>query len=450
MRQKQIYPASIVDEVGYLFERATPYSLTFSFVMTLEGKVDSDVIHQALDASLKCHPKMKCVLVEQYPSRKRWFTHAWEYREVRSRDILEEIELSQADYNHTDVISNIGQYHHTHSIDITSEPPLKVLLIRAGGSVHLIFFVHHAAVDGLAVIFFVQTFIKYYESIFYQRKQDNPCTPDFESISRPQIRFRWKNFSPKLVRTYIKNTSLAKREPPVPLYPRDEEQGEKKLIAAVRSLSPDQFQLLRSRARKEQTTINNYLLSSMFRTIRSWNGRWSVTAGRIYVSVPINLRPPGDRSVGNIISGYYFSLETEAISDRKTLLGFMQKEWPPIVKHARNNTNLLCFLKPLPLGVKIKMFERQAPQVGPTLLLSNWGTCHINPDHTDSEGFNCMGEASIKKINTIAHPVQWPQLTVITYNNVLSVSFTVLRSHFPVETADEFLKCFIQDLMAET
>jgi len=449
MGQKRIFPASTVDEVAYLFERSTPYSLTFGFVMSLEGKVDSGVVCQALDASLTCYPKLKCVLVDSYPSSKRWFGHAWEYRDIRARDILEEIELSQADYGHQDIVSDFGKYHQTHAIDITRQPPLKVLLLRSGSKVHLIFLAHHAAVDGLSVIFFVQTFIKYYESIFYQRKQDDHCTPDFDSISEPQIRFRWIIFSPKLHRTFIKNISLAKKEPPVPLYPRDEEHGEKRLIAAIRAFSPDQFEFLRSRARKEEVTINSYLLSSMFRTIKSWNSRWHGTSQRIYVSIPINLRPPEDRSMANIISGYYFSPQTEGISDRKTLLDLMQKEWPPKVEHARDNINLLWFLKLLPLEVKKKFFERQASQIGSTLLLSNWGICNLNPSHTDSEGFHCMGEASIKTINTIAHPVSWPQLTVITYNNLLSISFTVFRSHFPAKTADEFLKFFIDDLMEE-
>jgi hypothetical protein len=153
--------------------------------------------------------------------------------------------------------------------------------------------------------------------------------------------------------------------------------------------------------------------------------------------------------VGNIISGYPFSLKTEAISDRDTVLDLIRKQWPPMAEHARRNTNLLWFLKPLPLRVKIKMFKHQASDIGPTLLLSNWGACHLNPDHTDSGGFHCMGEASIRNINTIFYPVLWPQLTVITYNNRLSISFAVFRSHFPVETAEEFLQFFIEELLAE-
>jgi len=447
--KKRFYPASMVDEVAYLFERSTPYSLTFSFVMTLEGDIDSEAVHKALDASLTCYPKLKCVLVDNYPSRRRWFGHAWECRDVRGKDILEETELSQADYTHQNVISDIEKYHSAHAIDITSQPPLKVLLIRSGRRVHLIFFVHHAAVDGMAFIFFVQTFIKYYESIFYQRTPEDHCTPDYESISQPRVRFRWNNFSPRLINTFIKNNSLPKREPPVQLFPREEEQGEKKLIAAVRELSSNQFQFLRDHAREKQTTINNYLLASMFRTIKSWNRRWHDTSERIYVSVPINLRPPGDRTVGNIISGYYFSLRTEAIRDNNTVLGLMQQEWPPIVEHARRNINLLWFFKPLPLTVKRKMFKLQNSSTYPTLLISNWGTCHLNPDHTDSGGFHCMGEASIRNITTIPHPVLWPQLTVITYNNTVSIGFAVFRSHFPVETAEEFLQFFIEELLAE-
>ena len=447
--KKRFYAASIADELGYLFERSTPYSLTFSSIMTLEGKVDSAVVRTALDASLNYYPKLKCVLVDSYPSCRRWFRYAWEYRDVSSKDVLEGTERAEGDYTHQDVVSDFEQYHHAHAIDITSDPPIKVLLIRSGRLVHLIFFFHHAAVDGLSVIFFIQTFIKFYEAMFYQRTQEDYGTPDFEAISQPAIRFRWSNLSPKLISPFLKNASLARKEPPIPLSPHDGENGRKKLIAALKELSPDQFKRLRASAKRHQSTINNYLLASMFRTIKRWNQKWQDTSRRIYVSVPTNLRPPEDRTVGNIISGYYFSLKTEAISDRDTVLDLVREQWPPMAEHARQNTNLLWFLKPLPLRVKINMFKHQAPAVGPTLLLSNWGTCNLNPDHTDSDGFQCMGDASIRNITTIPHPVLWPQLTVITYNNRLSISFAVFRSHFPVETAEEFLQCFIQELMAE-
>ena len=61
-----------------------------------------------------------------------------------------------------------------------------------------------------------------------------------------------------------------------------------------------------------------------------------------------------------------------------------------------------------------------------------------------------MGEASIRTINSIIpHPVRWPQLTVITYNNILSIGFAAFRSHFPAETAEKFLQFFIEELLAE-
>src|SRR5210317_1790467 len=102
MTQNKFYPASIVDEIAYLFENATHQSLTFAFLMTLEGKVDSDVVRQALDASLGCYPKLKCVLVDSYPSPNRWFRYAWECHDVGGKDILNETDLSQADYGHQD------------------------------------------------------------------------------------------------------------------------------------------------------------------------------------------------------------------------------------------------------------------------------------------------------------------------------------------------------------
>jgi len=446
--QKLFYTASILDEVGYLFEFATPYSITFGATMTLEGDINSEVVKEALDAALNYYPKFKCILVKDYPSIKHWFRYSWKYQNISSEDILEKVEDNTSEGAGKDAVSYIRHYYPSHTIDITRETPLKVLLIRNHRCTHLLFFIHHAAADGLSAIFFIKHFIYFYEDIFYQEKKKNYLIPDYEAIARPDIRFRWNYFSPKLISSFSRNTSLPKKEPPVPIYPLEENEQEKKFIAATKQISPQQFRFIRTNAKNHQTTINNYLLAAMFQAINKWNQKWNSRAGCIYISAPVSLRPPGEHTVGNFVSQFYISCRSELIDNKDKLLELIQEEKSYKIKHAREHINLSWFLKIIPLALKMLIFKNRAPTIHPTIILSNVGICDPNPHHKDEEGFHYMGPARICSIHIIPHPFLWPLVTIVSYNDRMSISLSVVRSHFSLNNAEEFLDFFIQKLMA--
>lgn len=445
MLQKQFFPTSPLDEFAHLAEVSTPYSFTFGVGIALEGEVHAEIVCEALDATLNCYPKLKCILVKDYPSVRHWFRYCWKYQNISSKDILEEVEDINPKGTGKDAVSYVRHYYPSHTIDITRETPLKVMLIRNHRCVHLLFFIHHAAADGISVILLVQQFIQFYEDIFYQRKKNAQPTPDVEAISQPVISFRWNHFSPKLIAPFLRHIALTKKEPPVPLYPKEEGDGVKTLIAFVKELSPRQFNHIRASAKKHQTTINSYLLATMFQAVTKWNQKWNPSAGRIYLSVPVNLRSPEDRRVGNFVSQFYLTLRSEeVIGDTDTLVKTIQKEQTLMLENVRRHVNLTWFLKPIPLQLKILMFKQRTPPDGSTLILSNFGKCHLNPHHTDEEGYHCMGPARIRNIHCIAPPVPWPQVDIITYNERMSMSLSVLRSCFSLKDAENFLDLFIE------
>ena len=91
--KQKFFPASILDEAGYLLERSIQCSITFAANITMEGEVNSNILQKALDATLNYYPKCKCVLVKDSPSIKHWvLVIKWEYRNVSSADIFEEIQ----------------------------------------------------------------------------------------------------------------------------------------------------------------------------------------------------------------------------------------------------------------------------------------------------------------------------------------------------------------------
>ena len=447
--EKRFFPTSIADEVAYLFEVSTQSSLTFGFIIILEGEVSSEVVREALDACLNLYPKFKCVLVNHYPSLKRWFRYSWEYRDIKGEDILEEIEDLDLYQSRKDAISYFRHYHFSHSIEITREVPLKVMLIRQPRRVNMIFFSHHAAGDGIGFFMFLQSFIKFYEEIFYRQKRQGDYFPDFKTISQPDRRFRRNHFSLRHYYAYLKHITLLLRESPVQVQTEGGGGSMKRLPATVKEITPPQLKTIRTTVKKYHTTINHYLLAAMFKTIRRWNQQWGENSERIYINVPVNLRPPEDRTVGNILSAFNISFRSEFIGDKDKMLRLIQEEQASMMESdfARTNVNLTWLLKPLPLKLKMLMFKHRAHILFPTLTLSNMGIGYPNPHHKDQEGFHYMGPARICSISAIANPVIWPQMVVLTYNDRMAISLSVARSRFSFEVVERFLDSFIRELI---
>jgi len=449
MTEKRFFPTSIVDEVAYLFEVSTQSSLTYGFIITLEGEVSSEIVREALDACLNLYPKFKCVLVNHYPSLKRWFRYSWEYRDVKSEDILEEIEDLDLDQSRKDAISYLRHYHFSHSIEITREIPLKLMLIRRPRWVNLIFFSHHAVGDGLGFFSFLQSFIKIYEEIFYHQKKEGDYYPDFKAISRPESRFQQRHFSLRHYYAYLKHSALLLREPSAQVQAEGGGDSMKELPAAVEEITPHQLKKIRTTVKKYHTTVNHYLLAAMFNTIKKWNQQWGKKSERIYINVPVNLRSPEERTLGNILSGFNISFRSELIGDKEKMLRLIREEQTSMMESdlARTNVNLTWFLKPIPLKLKMLMFKHLAHTFYPTFTLSNMGICHPNSHHKDEEGFYYMGPARICSISAIANPVIWPQMVVLTYNDRMAMSLSVSRSRFSLEAAERFLDSFMRELL---
>jgi len=447
--EKRFFPASIADEVAYIFEVSTQSSLTFGFIITLEGEVSSEIVRQALDACLNLYPKFKCVLVNHYPSLKRWFRYSWEYQDIKGKDILEESEDLDSDRSHKDAISYLRHYHFSHSIEITRETPFKVMLIRQPKWVNLIFFCHHAATDGIGFVFFIQSFIQFYEEIFYYQKKEGDYPPDLKTISQPARRFRRNHFSLRQYYAYLKHIALLLHEPSAQVRTEGGEGTMKRLPAAVEEITPRQLKMIRATVKKYHTTINHYLLAAMFKTIKKWNQQWGEKSERICINVPVNLRSPEDRTLGNILSGFNISFRSELIGTRDKMLRLIQEEQASMMESdfARTNVNLTWLLKPIPLKLKMLMFKHRAHTLFPTLTLSNMGICYLNPHHKDQEGFHYMGPARICHISAIANPVIWPQMVVLTYNDRMAISLSVSHSRFSFEVIERFLNSFIRELI---
>jgi len=449
MTLKQLFPASIVDDITYCIDKAYPIlALNYAWILRLEGEVSTEISLKALDETLNCYPKGRCVLTDKYPSYKHWFRYCWKLTGCEGKDIFREIRMPDADFTMEDTVNYYVDNYTSLSIEPSSHVPLKVLLIRQPERAFLFFIMHHALADGGGSISFIRKFITCYEDIFYRRESAGHQDARLEDISLPHIRFQWSHFSPRLLRPYLSYSSLFRKEPPARLYTHALPVDSAVFIAGARDLPPQRLETISTTAKKHRATINDDLLAAAFQTGKQWSRAWALPSERIYITVPINLRSPEDHTMSNILSSVTVSLKTEAIGEKGALLPLIHEQMTALNKNeiAQTMVNLSCLLKPVPTALRRRLLKRAIPGFAPTLLLSNLGVLSPNPSHKDEKGFHYLGPARISNIYVIPNAASWPDLLVSTYNKQIAVTMAVLSSCFSPEAAEKFLDSFVEHI----
>ena len=451
MTKKRFFPASIVDDITYCTDRAyANLSLNDAWILTLEGEVSTEVSQRALDDTLHFYPKARCILVNTYPSYKRWFRHCWQHTNTTGKDILEEVQLPPSHASSEEAVNYYINNHARFSIDLSYQVPLKVVLLRAPLRVFLFFIMHHAVADALGGFFFIQKFIQCYEDILYQRVQAPPSQANFDGISSPEVTFRWSDFIPRNLRPHFRQFSLMRREPSLSLFPHKTEGISGDFLATVRNLTPSQLEVIRNTSKRCTSTINDYLLAGMFKTIKTWSQKWTDQSNRIYITVPMSLRSPEDHTLSNTLSGVTVSLKPAQIGDKEEMLPLIRNEINTMVNSNMPGTliNLSSLLKPLPIPLRIRIMNYSTPGIALSIVISNVGVISPNPAHRDEDALALAWGIAVGNIHFIPPVGAWPMLFICTYNKRMLLNLSFLNSYFSRETGGAFLDSFLKEMVS--
>jgi NRPS condensation-like uncharacterized protein len=294
-------PLSVLDELFLgLDHREEPWNVHFE--VRVGGRVDADRLADAICAAADRHPLARAALANWRLSDRGY---RWEIA-----DRLSDVPLDIATCADEAELAIARERLMGASPSLEAAPPFKLLLAHGPAGDSLVLNLHHAAGDGISAARLMRSILRAYAG------EHDPLPPvdplavrDLAALagaaSRQDRRARRRALARQAARQWAPAARLAGDGG------RDRPGYGFELHALTRA---ETAAVLARRTRG--TTVNDVLLAALAVAIRRWNVAHGWRAGRITLTMPVNLRPDAWRTdvVGNFAS--YMTLSIGAADDR--------------------------------------------------------------------------------------------------------------------------------------
>jgi NRPS condensation-like uncharacterized protein len=362
-----------------LDHRDEPWSIQFEVRVT--GRIDADRLAGAVAAAAARHPIARARLATWRGSD---LGYRWEIADELDApltivDCADEAQLGAARERLFDV---------SPSLDVA--PPFIVLLAHAPEGDAILLNLHHAAGDGMGAARLMLSILRAYAGV-----EDPGPVPQLDPLAvrdvyslagassveerRVRRRAEWRQAAARMAAPTARLATDGGADSPGYGF---------ELLA----LSADETKAVAAR-RTKGSTLNDVLLAGLAVTIDRWNHEHHVPAGRIALTMPVNLRPPEWRTevLANFASYTTVSLEPGQSDDLPSALEAASERTRQIKEHALAGTvvDSVRRLSMLPVSVK-----RRLPDLIPltgnvvvdTASLSNLGALGAFPTLGEDAG----------------------------------------------------------------
>jgi NRPS condensation-like uncharacterized protein len=299
------------------------YPMSCFMQLRFHGRFDIEFLSKSLQNVLKVHPLL-CSVTEKTPSGR----FCWKPFEGT-------IEIRRGTF-------------HAEGIRLEHEPALKITLEeQTDQQSDLWFEVHHSASDAVGMQRFIEDLLIEYSvqkgfltsEIFPPREPADPVLLQHRGNYGQTFGTFFRNLPRQIwglerARTFLFNriVSLVTQKPdlskslPPAGYP----------AIFRRELSEDETKKVRTFAKSEKVTINDFLLRSVFLTMNDWRQQEKTDGheGRLRVAVPTNLRTPKDylMPAANIVSMVFLDRKPNCIRNDLSFLQKIHRE----MRHIKN------------------------------------------------------------------------------------------------------------------
>jgi NRPS condensation-like uncharacterized protein len=369
---------NLLDELYlHLDRRAEPWVVHLE--VRVGGRLDAERLARALAVAVQQHPIARARLASW-----RYFDHGYNW------DILErlsEVPLQIADCPDEAALDEARERHFAFSPSLDAAPPFAALLAHAPAGDAIVLNLNHAAVDGIGAVRLMLSILRAYA-------QEKDPVPAFDPLEvRDVLALAGAHSAAERYRRMRALLRLAARDvAPTTRVARDGGSDRPAYGFDFMSLSADETTAVGDR-RAPGTTVNDVLLGALAITVARWNETHGQDAGRIALTMPVNLRPAEWRSevVSNLASYVTISLEADERADLREAALAVARRTGPIKRErlAGIVVDLLNRLSMLTVGFKRRLpdlISLTGDVVVDTASLSNLGVLESPPELDDTAG----------------------------------------------------------------
>jgi NRPS condensation-like uncharacterized protein len=401
------------------------------------GRLDAERLASALAVAVQQHPITRARLASwRYSDRQ----YSWDIL-----DRLSEVPLQIANCRDEAALDEARERHFAFSPSLDTAPPFAALLAHAPDGDAIVLNLNHAAVDGIGAVRFMLSILR-----AYAHKEDP--VPSFDPLDvRDVLALAGAHSTAERYRRLRAMVRLAGRQQtPAARVARDGGSDRPGYGFDFICLSVEETTAVR-RQRTPDTTVNDVLLGALAVTVARWNDMHGQDAGRIALTMPVNLRPPGWRGevVSNLASYVTISLEADERPDLPRAVAAAGRWTRPIKREGLGGivVDVLSRLSMLSVGIK-----RRLPDLIPltgdlvvdTASLSNLGIVETPPTLDNAAG-------PVRAL-WFSQPGRMPLGTCVgalTLNGRLQLALRYSHAQFDKSAAREFFRLFRTVLLGD-
>jgi NRPS condensation-like uncharacterized protein len=247
------------------------------FEVRVAGRLDVERLAAALQLAVERHPIARARL------------GTWHYADRGYRwdvvDKLSGVPLQIVDCRDEAALADARERHFAYSPALDVPPPFVPLLAHAPDGDALVLNISHAAMDGVGAARLMLSILRAYAQV-------NDPVPSFDPLAARDVRVLAgaQSARDRCRRAGALARDAARRAMPATRVARDGDTDGPAYGFEFICLSADESETVRQR-RTPTTTVNDVLLGALAVTIARWNRRHGRAAGRIDITMPVNLRP---------------------------------------------------------------------------------------------------------------------------------------------------------------
>jgi NRPS condensation-like uncharacterized protein len=431
----QSTPLNLLDELFLTLDRRQePWVVHMEARVT--GRLDPDRLAAALAEAVRHHPIARARLAE---SRSTDRSHRWEIL-----DELSEVPLHIAACADDAMLAQARErlFAFTPSLDVA--PPFAVLLAHVPDGDAIVLNINHAAVDGMGAARLMRSILHAYAHV---EDPDPPVDPlavrDVRGLAGAA------SAAERMVRARALARHALSHAVPVARVAGDG--GDERPAYGFELLSFSQAQTAAVvDQRPADATVNDVLVAALAVAITRWNHEHGRPAGRVSISVPVNLRPSDWRTdvVANFASYVTVSLAAHEHESLPEAIEATRRRTEAIKRDGLGGTvvDLLAGPATLTVGAKRRL-QNLIPLTGDVVVdtasLSNLGVV---------DGLPSLGDAGSVRGLWLSPPGRMPLGTsfgVLTLEGRLHVALRYRHALFDEDAAKAFAGIYRDVLLAD-